>query len=347
MLVKSQRGVFKKPSSVIMARNSDGLELRDLKLFHYLLQRAYRNLLDQSVHRIPVRDAMEYLRLTSSSRLHESLDNLGKVNIEIDYVDQAGDPHTVVAHYLSFDVSKAEDGVLHYAFDPILLDFLKEPRVYALLNIVPLQKFKTLHASRLYEVMQLNRNLIHPTWKVTVDEAREFFGVQTGYERWDNLRRRVIEKAVQELNDVADFDVEVEYIRGGKGGRVQEIHFTPVIKGHERLMDTREVLDPVGRVRGQVRDPHTVDFLDGQTDSERGSSFVLRQETLEEASKIAGVPDVSSYEFEWREDMYGRIVRDHDASFLSWLKIRIEREKDEALIQIDDDTFGSILEQMD
>lgn len=340
------RGLLKKSQSVVMAREHGGeIDLVDRKLFNYLLQRAYPSLMERQVHRIPVQDALEFLCHTSTSRLHESLDRLGTVSIEIEYEDDAGIRHSARAHFLSYDLSRAADGVLQFAFDPLLLQFLWEPKVYASLSLHRVRSFRGAHASRLYEVMALYHRRFSPHWRISVDDLRAFFRVEDSHARWDNFRRKVIERAVDEVNRIADFEVSVEYVRGGRGGRIVEVVFTAAAKSHARLMEARAMIDPVGRVGRDVRDCHTVDLLDGRTDAERGGPAVVSVLALEQAREMAG-GTVAHYEQEWREEMRGRVVRDPDLSFLRWLDMRLQREQDALLADLNEDTFGNLLEEL-
>jgi hypothetical protein len=346
LVVFDGRGTVKKASQVVMARGTGDLALSDLNLFNYLLQRSYKRLQDSPVHQIPVQDALDYLRLSGTGRLHESLERLGKVNIEIDYVDDENAAHRVGAHFLSFDVSRAENGILHYAFDPILLEFLKEPKVYALLSLPKARSFRSPYALKLYETMLMYYKRFSPVWEVTVDELREFFSVTDTHARFDNFRRKVIDAAVREVNDLAEFEVTVEYLKGGVGGKVVQLRFTASNKSHQRLMEAREVRNPIGKGRRTARDPNTVDLLDGRTDAERGAPAELLAETLDLARSLAGTLDVAEFEERWREEMRGRIVRDPDASFINWLKLTLERSQDAMLADLEDDTFGTLLEQV-
>lgn len=336
--------VVKKASQVVMAKPRGQIDLVDNKTFNYLLLRAYKNLPNRTIHKIPVSEVLDFLRHTSTTRLHESLDNLGKVNVEIDYIDDDGSAHSVTAHYLSFDLSKAENGILQYAFDSILLEFLKEPKVYALVNLDKARHFRSTYGIKLYETMLMYYRRYSPVWRPTVDELRSFFGVENSYDRFDNLRRKVIETAVGEVNEIAEFDVTVEYIRGGRGGKVEEVEFTAVTKSHAQLI---AVPDMTARSRTKKdRDPNTVDLLDGRTDLERGAPPALQATTLDDAREMIGQGDVGTYEDEWRREMHGRIVRDPDISFLSWLGARLQKESDALLVDIEDDTFGDIIEQI-
>ncbi len=330
-----------------MSRDRGSLELVDSKILNFLMHRTLPFLHTREVHRVPVRDVLLYLGHTSTQRLQESLTRLGKANIEIDYKDEAGVDHHVVIHYLSYDISRTENGYIVFAFDPLLMQMLSDPDIYGTLNISTFQKFKSSYSLKLYEVLSLFVKRRMPVWDVTVDELRETLGVEASYaRRLDNFRQRVIEASVAEINEVGDFKVAVEYVRGGRGGKILRCKFTTSFKSSgEMLAPARSVHDPIGAGGRATRDQNTLDFLDGRTDYERGGTVVLRVETLQAAMHyLNDADDLETLEEEWRTDMQDRRVVDPDQSFLQWLAIRREKVSSPDLADIDEDTIASLLE---
>lgn len=330
-----------------MSRDQGELELIDSKVLNFLMHRTIPFLQSRSVHRLPVKDMLLYLGHTSTQRLQESLSRLGKANVEIDYRDEAGDEHHAVIHYLSFDISRTENGYIVFAFDPLLIQMLSDPDIYGTLNINAFQKFRSPHSMKLYEVLSLYVKRRIPVWDVSIDELRRILGVDGSYaKRQDNFRTRVIEASVAEVNEVADFNVKVEYIRGGRGGRILRCKFETSFKtSAELLASPKTVSDPIGRGRG-FRDRYTVDLIDGQTDDERGDTAALRSETLVAARQIMREEDdLQGLEDAWRRDMKERRVIDPDQSFLQWLSLRNERSGSPELEEIDEDTIAALLEK--
>lgn len=337
----------KKGYEVVMARGQHEIDLTDTKLFNFLLHYAYTKLNQKTVHTMPASEALAYLNHTSIDRLAASLKRLSDVKIQIDY-RQDGVDHTVSCHFLSFKFSKAEDGVITFAFDQILLNFLWEPKVYAKINMEFMQKFKSQYGARLYEIMAFYQHRFHRTWSVSVEDLRTHLGVPDNrYPRFDNLKKYVLDKAVAEVNAIAPFGLDVDYVRGGRGGKVVEVTFTISARsefgalGHEQS----------GRKKTD-RDPDTVDILDGQTDNERAAEIVLSEETLTEARSMlerAGmdVEDASTMADDWAETVRGFSITDPDLNFLRWVNFQISKSNEQAMSQIDDETFNMLLEDFE
>lgn len=329
-----------------MARGQHDLELPDIKLFNYFLQRSYTKLAERDIHEIPVSDVLSLLKHTSVARLEASLKKLGNVKIEIDY-HQDGEEHSVSCHFLSYDICKAEDGILKYAFDPILLRFLWEPAVYGRINLRFFNQFKSPYGAKLYEILTLYVHRHNRTWSASIAELRTALGVPDDqYARFDNLKRSVLDKAIAEVNALSGFGVDVEYIRGGRGGKVVEVRFTVTNRPELAQVPNDRLLTGNNR---NLRDPNTVDMLDGQTDSERGTQLIITSQTMDEAASMLAEADladesVEGFLDEWRRHARDIQMTDPNLNFLRWMRVKLEGLKDSALDEIDDDVIANLLE---
>lgn len=346
MTQSHQEDVVRKGSSVISATPTNEVifEPLDMPLFNYLLLRTYPTIEPGSstVHYIPVKEVMEYLRIDRLSKLQDSLERLGKGSIAIDYLDENNEPRSIYAHYLSSDVSRTGSGMLAFAFDAILTRFISEPKVYGLISVTRIRDLPTFPAQKLYEIMALNFRKKSPVWRTNPEELRSLWQMGKRNARWDNFRTHVIEKAVADVNAVAEFDVRVEYVRGGRGGGVVEIVFTALAKNHNRLIEAASV-KAITKRRAKV-DPHTVDMLDGLTYEERGGPAALSPSTIEEVRAMMDEDgDINRLVDEWREVVRGHVLVDPDRNFVSWAALRIAQDKDPLLRDIEGDVFGSLL----
>jgi hypothetical protein len=338
------RSSVKKGYEVVMARGQNDLDLADLKMFNFLLQRSYNKLNERTIHEIAVSDVLSFLKHTSVARLEQSLKKLGNVKIDIDYQEDGVD-HSVSCHFLSYDVSKTENGMLSYAFDSILLRFLWEPKIYARINMKFFSQFRTSYGAKLYEIMAFYQHRHHRTWAVSIETLRHSLGVSEGqYDRFDNLKKAVIEKAVNEVNALATFGVNVEYIRGGRGGKVVEVRFSIVPRSELAPIPS----DVSPSAKKAVRDPDTVDLLDGQTDSERGSNLIISSQAMEEAREIllsndSNPDDLEDLVEQWRSSVVATQVTDANLNFLRWLSLTLNRRSDDNLGLVEEDVITTLL----
>lgn len=320
--------ILRKAREIILAKSEGELSLHARRLFNLLLYRAMAagksRALADGIHRVAVKEMMEYVGGQSWEKLDEALNDLATASLTMDYVDGDGNRNTSKIHYLSYHMTHSSDGWVNYAFDPLLLRFVYDPQVFALMSLTDLRSFRTSSGARLYEVLALRvRRKVGVDWEVTIDEFREQMQVADDeYLRFDNLRVRVIEPAVDEINEIAPFRVDVKFLRSGRGGRVTGIVFMPRMKGLSVLAG-RDAAAITARSSGRKgkAERQASDDLFGLSEGERKGG--LTDDALEAASRLMPGEDIIPMVDEWIGEMRNRTVLRPDKSFLSWLESRL------------------------
>ena len=344
-IISNKSKAVKKASEIVFAKHEGKSELIDNKLFFFLLKVAYNDLRNKAVHNVSISDIMDYLGYRDTSRILDALNRLTQIVINIEYIDTDNERHYVKAKYLSYDMTKSENGILKFAFDPIILEFLFEPKIYSLLQEDLIPKFTSKYGEKLYEIMSMYRYRHNKIWNVDLNEFRELMGIEPGkISRFDNFKRLVVESAVKELNNIADFDVEVDYLTSGKGGKISALKFEALPKSTDILIQQREVTTNKGRKK--FRDKDTYDLLDGKTDNERKGKYILLSTTLDEAFSLCG-SDPEPYILEWQTELRGRYLRDPDLAFIRWLKVKLDKENNQdennPLNDLEESTLSSLI----
>jgi hypothetical protein len=344
--------VLKKASNVITASHHGEvtLEPQDRNLINYLLFRAYNDLSPQTIYRVPTKEAMEYSGIKKHKELQASLSRLGKIFIEIDYIDPSTDEaRSIIAHYLSADMSHAADGMLQYAFDAILYHFIAHPKVYAKIYIDRSSDMGSNAAKILYEVMCLQYRKQTPIYRATPDELRKLLEVRDKHPRPDNFRK-FVEKTVNDINSIAEFEILIDYVKGGQGGGIVEFVFKAVSKDHARLIEARETKHVISRGGSHRGDRKTIDLLDGKSDEERGVAATLTREAIESVSALlpadADFAKIDKYVEDWHEHSRGKVYTDPNKAFRVWAEAKIEKESDKTLSDLSDDVFGNLLGEL-
>lgn len=67
------------------------------------------------------------------------------------------------------------------------------------------------HARRLYAILSDKKRLGRPSWRFSLEDLRALMGVegQTSYDRWGNLRARVLDPALEAINDYGTVSVRM------------------------------------------------------------------------------------------------------------------------------------------
>ena len=96
------------------------------------------------------------------------------------------------------------------AFDPTLKPYLLGLKSnftpYWLENILPM---KSGYSIRLYELLRSYLNIGECIYTLNDLRAR----LEAEYDRWDNLKARIIDKAIEEINEYTDIHAEYQTIR--------------------------------------------------------------------------------------------------------------------------------------
>lgn len=115
-------------------------------------------------------------------------------------------------------------GVLTYSFDRRLVEILRDSTIWGKIALPVLMAFTSKYAVSLYEnvaqLVNLDKKFSHI---YTLDEFRDLLGVQPGrYKTFGELNKHVIKPALDEINGLAGFSMNILPVKQGK--RVAEIH---------------------------------------------------------------------------------------------------------------------------
>jgi plasmid replication initiation protein len=109
-----------------------------------------------------------------------------------------------------------QDNTLNFSFHKIMLDLVDNPSIYGTLDVDLQSDFESKYGHALYEnstrFINLQKNKIIP-----LDTFRKILGVQADkYSSMRELARNVIVPSVEEVNDRADFVVNLETVKSGR-----------------------------------------------------------------------------------------------------------------------------------
>lgn len=345
--------VLKKAQEIILAKPEGELTLNCRRMFNLLLYRAMKagrtGAGQNGIHKVQVSEMMEYASGQSWDGLHRALVVLASATLVLDYVDEDGVRNTSRVHYLSYHMTHSKEGWVHFAFDPLLLEFIYDPKIYALMSMSDLESFRTKAGQRLYELLSLrSHRQFGREWEVGLDEFRDYMGIASGdYRRFDNFRERVIQPAVDEVNELAPFRVSVDYRRAGRGGNVVSLRFTPMLKGLS-ILAGRDASLAMGKRAGKRAGKAPKALQEGSGDlfgySDGEGAGGVTDEALEAARRLMGGEDPMPMVTNWLEGMRGRTVLRPDRSFLSWLEASMASKQGGELEGLEAEDVDALLE---
>jgi plasmid replication initiation protein len=223
----------KKPVEAIQCVNTFSLLQR--KMYNALLANAAGNLYPDATHRIGMKALCGLMGYRSNDykTLKSKFRELRRMDIEWDIINADGNKVWTNTSPLSLARVIEGEGICEYEFTPSLVPFLDRPAQYAKFSLAIQAKFKSCYGLALYENCERYKKIGY-TRTFDIPMFRKLMGVgQEEYLEFFALKRRVINKAVNEVNQHADFDIEPEYRK--KGRTVVSIRFLIYVK--ERHLD--------------------------------------------------------------------------------------------------------------
>ena len=130
----------------------------------------------------------------------------------------------------------------HEDMMPYLLELAKQGRngefftQYGLRFVLPM---RSQFSPRLYELLKSYQKNNH-RWYFAVDDLRYLLDCQQ-YTRWPDLRRRVIEPAINEINEYTDLKISYDTETSGK--KVVKVRFFILEKPADQIGDIRIAID--------------------------------------------------------------------------------------------------------
>lgn len=121
-----------------------------------------------------------------------------------------------------------ETGWIEWQFTPDARRLIQESQTYAVMNRQAVLGFRSAYALKLYEegALRLHRRL--PVWRVDVLGLRAALGIDPDkYADFAQLRRKVLDVARTEIDQLAHFSVDWREIRRGRAVAEIEFRFAP------------------------------------------------------------------------------------------------------------------------
>lgn len=190
-----------------------------------------------------------------------------------------GKPSTRMFHLLE-EINDQDDNrasaFVEFRFSKRACELLERSDVYARLSREAIVKFRSAYSLRMYEIGSAFYSRRDPTWRGKVDELRRLLQVPEGtYTNFADLRRRVLEPARDELDQLAEFALDWTEAKKGRQVLAVELRFTPKARrmalaaaeenqrhsaGRRARRDgtTEEIVDPaavaglIGRTTAQI-----------------------------------------------------------------------------------------------
>jgi hypothetical protein len=218
----STKKELKKHAATIHCSNT--LSLLQRKVSNALLYHAYKELMQKEEHEITVKQLCRLIGYHGNNHaaIRDALRCLISTVIEWNLIDAVTGAENWTASSIIASVS-LEGPLCYYAYSPRMKQLLHSPSMFGKIDLVIQSKFRSSYGLALYENCIRYIGLPHTKW-FEIDLFRKLMGVPPGvYDVFRDFKRRVLDKAIQEVNSHSDLVLEPEYVKEGR--RVARVRF--------------------------------------------------------------------------------------------------------------------------
>ena len=214
MAASTKRKQLKKHAATV--HSSGELTLIQRKICNALLYKAFPNLQQMDVHEISIRELIDLIGFSGNNHavLKKSFKALLGAVFEWNLMGEQGEEDWTGSALLAS--ARISGSRCFYSYSAHLRELLYMPRVYASIDILTQSRFRSVYGLVLYENCVRYRNIKYTKW-LPIDLFRRLMGIQEDkYTVFRDLKRRVIDVAVNEVNTYSDISIEPEYEKSGR-----------------------------------------------------------------------------------------------------------------------------------
>ena len=169
-------------------------------------------------------------------------------------------------------IAQSDDNIIaRIVFHPNMVPYISQlKQQFTKLNLEDVFGFGSFYSYRIYLIMMQFKSTGY--CKIHIDELRNALDLKDIYPLAADIKRRVIDTAVDEINEKSPYTVKYDLIKTGRKFTHLELKFKP-----------KKESKPT--VKNPVRDPNTPDFFIPMTDAQRHLF----------ANKMSEMPEMSKY----------------------------------------------------
>ena len=225
-------------NDLIQARHR--LSLEELRLMDTIISFIQPDDENFKIYRIPVsvlKELYESERHDIYDVVKRTLQGLLSKPIKIETKGKDGKKELIIANFISDGYYKEGKGFFEVSISPRMKPFLLQFKDF--FTRIPLKYtylLRSTYAVRLYELLKQYENTGYRIDKL--EDLREMLGVEENeYKRFFDFEKRVLKKAVEEINEKTD--LEVSYEKKKTGRKITHIEFTIHSKNANEIEDTQ------------------------------------------------------------------------------------------------------------
>ncbi len=232
-----------KPTAIV--HSSNDMSVTERKIFNILLRKARSSILNKATHSVDLSELIEQLgfkNYTNPIFFKESLLRLANHTIRLNLIGK--DKKVKIESAISI-LSRVDVGLgkVHYTFSKEIINIMAKPSIYAYINLDIQRLMSSKHSMALWEFCTEQLDSIKAenleTSAIPLASLKELLGAHgAAYNDFRYFKRDVIEKAINEVNNVSDLAIQAQYIREGRS--IAKIKFnitrSPIVDDNNQIV---------------------------------------------------------------------------------------------------------------
>jgi len=229
----SERIEIKK--SVALIHSTSDITLLQKKISHGLLSNALPNMMTQELHSIEVSQLVGLTDYDSNdiANFKNSIIALQNKKIVFDIFNELG---TTDGWGVGSIISWIEvrNGVCEYEYPSKLREVFANPDLYARIDLEMATRIKSAYSYIIYEICKLRAGLLGQrkavyTQRYSIEDVHELLDTthKASYAQYGILKKRVLNKAIKDVNTLSDIHIELEEEKTGQKVTSLRFKITP------------------------------------------------------------------------------------------------------------------------
>ena len=230
--------LLKKHTAIVHCSNT--MTLLQRKISNALLYHAYDNLLKQEEHQIRVGELCKLIgyRGRNYDAIKDALRGLISTIIEWNLIDEKTNMDSWTASSILASVN-LKSAMCTYSYSPPMKQLLHMPAMFAKINLFVQSHFRSSYGLALYENCIRYQGMEATRWFDT-ELFRKIMGVPDDvYTVFRDFKKRVLDKAIYEVNTFSNIFIEVEIQR--KGWQVVRLRFLLKEREKKKILGKKNV----------------------------------------------------------------------------------------------------------
>lgn len=170
----------------------------------------------------------------NEQNIYRDIENASKRLYHVDIVMSLPENKTLQTRLVSSIVYDPDNGEVVLSFASKILPYLTQLKAnFTKYKLLEIGELSSIHSIRMYELVVMWVNQFQYSKEFSLEEFKHVMSVQDKYKQFGQLKARVIEAAINDINENTGYRVSVEYQKKSRGKGFKGLK----LKFHKKLLD--------------------------------------------------------------------------------------------------------------